>query len=154
MQIADRTVVGLHYVLTDPNGLELDASDPNAPLQYLHGAGNIIPGLEKALTGLSVGDEKVVNVTPEEAYGVREEALVLPVPRAQFAPDMEIVLGMQVQANTEQGVMVFTVVETNQLTVTLDGNHPLAGVPLTFDVKVASIREASATELQQGFAAN
>lgn len=154
MQIADRTVVGLHYVLTDPHGLELDASDPNAPLQYLHGAGNIIPGLEKALTGLSVGDEKVVNVTPEEAYGVREEALVLPVPRAQFAPDMEIVLGMQVQANTEQGVMVFTVVETNQLTVTLDGNHPLAGVPLTFDVKVASIREASATELQQGFAAN
>ncbi|HRR08776.1 MAG TPA: peptidylprolyl isomerase [Rhodothermales bacterium] len=150
MHIAERKVVSIHYVLTDDSGTQIDASPAGEPLRYLHGGGNIIPGLEKALVGLTSGDKKTVVVAPEDGYGVHLPDLVIPVPRTQFG-DFDPQVGMQVQADTPEGAMLFTVVEANQLAVTLDANHPLAGVTLHFDVTVAAVRDANAQEIQQGY---
>ncbi|MBN8588275.1 MAG: peptidylprolyl isomerase [Rhodothermia bacterium] len=150
MYIAAQKVVSIHYVLTDENGTQIDASAAGEPLRYLHGSGNIISGLEQALTGLTNGDKKKVVVAPEAGYGVHVPELVIPVPRAQFG-DFEPQVGMQVQADTPDGPMLFTVVEANQLAVTLDANHPLAGVTLHFNVSVSSIRDATPKEIEQGY---
>jgi FKBP-type peptidyl-prolyl cis-trans isomerase SlyD len=150
MTIAENKVVTLHYTLTDKEGTVIDKSDDGSFL-YLHGASNIIPGLENALTGKKSGEELKVTVEPEDGYGVRDDARLESVPREMFPEDTEIEAGMQFHAEGPEGQMItVTVAGVEEDTVTIDGNHPLAGVQLNFDVKVVDVRDASAEELEHG----
>lgn len=144
-------VVAMHYVLRDGAGTVIDESPEGEPLPYLHGHENIVPGLEKALTGAAVGETKKVVVSPEEGYGVREEGLVLDVPRGQLPADLKPEVGMSLAMETDQGHTVPVVIfEVSEESVKLDANHELAGVTLHFEVRIDSVREASAEELQHG----
>jgi FKBP-type peptidyl-prolyl cis-trans isomerase SlyD len=151
MKIQNNSVVSFHYSLTDDDGINIDSSEGKEPLDYLHGAGNIIPGLEKALEGKEVGDSLTVAVSAAEGYGEVQKELIQEVPREAFQGIDSIELGMQFEAQTGQGGSVpVTVIEVTDELVTVDGNHPLAGKNLNFDVSIEEIREASEEELAQG----
>ncbi|MEJ2552698.1 MAG: peptidylprolyl isomerase [Gammaproteobacteria bacterium] len=150
MQVAKNKVISIDYTLTDAQGAELDSSQGRGPFAYIHGIGNIIPGLEAALEGKSKGDQVNAVIPPENAYGARDEKLVQDLPRSQFDTDQEIQVGMQFQAMREGGPRVVTVVSVDADNVTIDANHPLAGVTLHFDVTVKEIREATGDELSHG----
>ena len=150
MQIADKMVVTIDYTLKDDNGTILDNST-EGNFAYLHGANNIIPGLENALTGKSAGDEVEVSVSPTEGYGEHNETMIQAVPRDMFDSEQEIEVGMQFHAESPEGEMiVVTVTDIEGDDVTVDGNHPLAGVNLNFGVKIIDIREASEEEIEHG----
>ena len=150
MQIGDQKVVTLHYTLTDNDGKVIDKSDDGS-FAYLHGARNIIPGLETALAGKAAGDELTVTVPPEEAYGLRNESMMQQVPKTMFEDGSQIDIGSQFHAQGPNGEMlVVTVMEVQDEHVVIDGNHPLAGVDLNFDVKVVDVRDASAEEIEHG----
>lgn len=150
MKASHGKVVSLHYTLTDEYGVLLDSSREREPFDYLHGYGNIIRGLETALEGQEGGFRSVVAVAPADGYGEYNSQAVFGVPREQFPPDEDIQIGMQVQGEGEQGVLMFTVVEVTEQEVTLDANHPLAGKTLHFDVEVLEVREATPQELTHG----
>ena len=150
MQIAKNTVVSIDYTLTDPQGKVLDSSSGKQPLQYLHGVGGLIPGLEKELGGKKAGDQFKATIAPEEAYGQRDTAMVQAVPREAFKGVADIKPGMQFQAQSPQGMRIVTVTKVEPNEITVDANHPLAGVTLTFDVKVVDVRQATAEEMQHG----
>ncbi len=151
MQVAENMAVSIHYVLTNKAGEQLDSSRDEEPMTYLHGSSQIIPGLESALLGKSAGDKLVATVKPEDAYGERVEDRLQKVPLSMFegvgADKIEV--GMQFQADASHGVSVVTVKEINGDEVVIDGNHPLAGETLTFDVEVMAVREATGDELNQ-----
>lgn len=148
-EIQNDQVVSFHYTLTDATGEVIDKSE-GQPLVYLHGAGNIIPGLENALTGKKVGDKLVVNVPAAEGYGEYSVELVQEVPRNMFQGVDQIQPGMQFQAQTDEGIQVVTVKDVTDTAVIVDGNHPLAGQDLNFDVEIVEIRPASQEELDHG----
>ncbi len=150
MQIADHTVVSFHYTLTDDQGTVIDSSAGREPLTYLHGVGQIVPGLEKEMVGRAVGDQFKVDVAPEEGYGVRHAELEQQVPREAFQGVEDIQPGMQFQGRGPQGVINVTVTRIEDGVVHIDGNHPLAGQTLHFDVQVTDVREATAEEQQHG----
>lgn len=150
MRIDNNAVVAFDYTLTDPKGQVLDSSDGREPLAYLHGTGGIIPGLERELDGKQAGDTLEVDVAPADAYGERNDALEQQVPREQFQGVDELEPGMQFRVDTAQGPMVFTVTDVAEDLVTVDGNHPLAGVPLHFNVTVRDVREATEEEIAHG----
>lgn len=150
MQIAKNAVVAIDYTLTDGDGQVLDTSQGRGPLAYLHGAGNIIPGLEKALEGKAEGEKVNVSVPPEEGYGERDESLIQAVPKKMFAETAEPEPGMQFQAQGPDGARVLTILKVEDDQVTVDANHPLAGQELNFDVAVVNVREASEEELEHG----
>lgn len=150
MEITEARVASIHYTLTDDGGEVIDKSPESQPLRYLHGAGNIVPGLEKALAGKQVGDSLKVDVEPEEGYGPRNERLVQVVPRDVFEGVDKVEPGMQFQAQSQRGPLLVTVVEVGDAQVKIDGNHPLAGRTLHFDVEVADVRDASDEEKQSG----
>ena len=151
MLIGSEKVVLIHYTLTDDSGQVLDSSSGRDPLAYLHGKGNIIPGLEKALEGKQAGDKLNVAVQPAEGYGERDERLVQDVPREAFENVDEVNPGMQFQAQNEQGqARVVTVTKVADDLITIDANHPLAGANLNFDVEVTEVREPTAEELEHG----
>lgn len=152
MNITDNCVASFHYTLTDSTGKVLDSSEGQEPLSYLHGAGNIIPGLEKALLGKTTGDKLNVAVTAAEAYGERDNTMVQELPTSMFSGVDQIEVGMEFHAETEHGLQVVTVTAVENDTVTIDGNHPLAGVDLNFDVEVTEVRDASPEELTHGHA--
>ena len=152
MRIAKNTVVSFDYTLTDTAGAVLDSSQGGQPLSYLHGSGNIIPGLESQMEGRAVGEAFQATVPPEQGYGLRREDLVAPVQRKAFGGIAEIRPGMQFQANTEQGPRVVTVVAVTDDEVTVDANHELAGKTLVFDVKVVDVRAATPEETAHGHA--
>ncbi len=152
MNIANNCVASFHYTLTDGTGKVLDSSDGQEPLSYLHGAGNIIPGLERALVGKSVGDKLNVAVPAAEAYGERDASMVQELPSSMFSGVDQIEVGMEFHAETEHGLQVVTVVAVEEGQVTIDGNHPLAGVDLNFDVEVTEVREATEEEVAHGHA--
>ena len=150
MQIGDQKVVILHYTLTDNDGKVIDKSEDGS-FAYLHGASNIIPGLEDALTGKSAGEEMSVSVSPEQAYGVRDEAMLQQVPKNMFEDASQIAVGTQFHAQGPNGEMlVVTVMQVEEEHVIVDGNHPLAGVELNFDVKIIDVRDASEEEVEHG----
>lgn len=149
MQITDQTAVKFHYTLTDHTGEQLDSSINQEPLSYLHGLGNIIPGLEAAMTGKQVGDKFVVTIEPDQAYGLVDESMRQVVSRKMF-DDMDIEVGMQFHAEVNHGSGIITITEINGDDVVVDGNHPLAGIALTFDVEVVEVRAATADELAHG----
>ena len=150
MQIEARKVVTLNYTLTDNEGNVIDQSTDSS-FAYLHGASNIIPGLENALAGKSAGDSLNVSVEPSEAYGERDPEKTQSVPRNMFPEDTEIEVGMQFHAQGPGGeTLVVTIAGIEGDTITVDGNHPLAGIPLNFAVEVIEVRDASEEELDHG----
>ncbi|GAA0210418.1 hypothetical protein GCM10009123_17250 [Kangiella japonica] len=150
MQIEENKVVKIEYTVKTEEGVLVDTSEGNEPLAYLHGHKNIITGLENALVGKAVDDELSVTVTPEEAYGERHEQLIKEVPMQAFQGVDKVEPGMQFNAESPQGPQLITVTKVDGDTVTVDGNHPLAGVTLSFDVKVVEVREPSEEELSHG----
>ena len=151
MQIAEQSVVSIHYTLTNDAGETLDTSDGREPLVYLHGAQNIIPGLENELIGKSVGDSFDVTIQPENAYGTVNPDLVQTVPHSAFEGVEKVEPGMQFQARGDDDeTQVITVTEVTDSGVTVDGNHPLAGQVLNFSVRVEEIREATEDEIAHG----
>ncbi len=150
MNISDKHIVTLNYTLKDDDNNILDKSDDGS-FCYLHGASNIIPGLENALTGKTTGDQLSVSVSPEDGYGLRDDEKMQEVPRDAFPEDQTIEAGMQFQAEGPDGqAIMVTIASIDGDTVKVDGNHPLAGVTLHFDVNIAEVREASAEELDHG----
>jgi FKBP-type peptidyl-prolyl cis-trans isomerase SlyD len=149
MQIAERSFVTIHYTLTDSKGVVLDSSEGpegGEPLSYVHGQGMIVPGLEEALVGKSAGEQVKVTVSPEGGYGKREDALVQKVSRDEF-PEGDLEVGMRFRSHGPGGARILTVAAIDEDSVTLDGNHPLAGATLNFDVKIVSVREATEDDL-------
>jgi FKBP-type peptidyl-prolyl cis-trans isomerase SlyD len=150
MQIAESRVVYIHYTLTNERGEVLDSSRDAEPLAYLHGAGNIIKGLEKALEGKQAGDKLQVKVAPEDGYGIRDERLVQQVPKRAFQGVRDIRTGMQFQARGEHGPVQVRVTNVIGDMVTVDGNHALAGETLNFDVEITEVRAATGEEMSHG----
>jgi FKBP-type peptidyl-prolyl cis-trans isomerase SlyD len=151
MTIAQHKVVTIHYKVMDVDSDEIiDSSENSDPMTYLHGARNIIPGLEQALEGKSVGDEVEVTVQPAEAYGERSDDRLQQVPKEAFQEMEKIEPGMAVTAQTDQGQINLMVTEVDETTVTVDANHPLAGKSLKFEVKIEAVRDASEEELAHG----
>lgn len=152
MQITKNKVASIDYTLTGPEGQVLDSSKGRGPLSYLHGASNIIPGLEKELEGKQAGDSLTVSVPASEAYGARDPQMIQSVPRSNFQGISKIEAGMQFEARTSQGGRVVTVVKVDDENVMVDANHPLAGMDLKFEVQVVSVRDATTEEMQHGHA--
>lgn len=150
MKIAEENVVSIHYTLTNDAGKVLDSSSGGEPLEYLHGFGNIIPGLEAALLGKSLGDRFKVSVAPADAYGERNDKLVQKIPKSQFPEPGKVKAGMQFQVNGPQGPMILSVLDVSDTEVTVDGNPELAGQTLHFDIEVTGVRAASKEELEHG----
>ncbi len=150
MQIAKNRVVSIHYTLKNDAGNVIDSSEDAEPLVYLHGSQNIIPGLERALEGKVIDDALQVSIEATEAYGEYNKALTQVVPSSMFQGVEKIEVGMEFQAQTEKGVEVIRIAGVDGDDITIDGNHPLAGERLHFDVAVAEVREASADELEHG----
>jgi FKBP-type peptidyl-prolyl cis-trans isomerase SlyD len=150
MEIADRCVASFNYTLTNDAGEVLDSSEGREPLSYLHGKGNIVTGLEKAMAGKKPGDKFKVEVKPEEGYGVHNPALVQEVPRDAFRGIDKIEPGMQFRAESDRGPMMVVVTAVQGDKVTVDGNHPLAGATLHFAIEVTDVREASVEEVLHG----
>ncbi|MEY4307668.1 MAG: hypothetical protein RJA95_1036 [Verrucomicrobiota bacterium] len=149
MRVAKETVVAIEYTLKDDQGNIIDASGDRGPMEYLHGAQNIIPGLEQGVEGLVAGDTKNVLVPPQLGYGEYSEKLLQQVPLSAFGANTPQV-GMRFHAETNLGMRVLTIKKIEGEEVTLDGNHELAGKTLHFDIKVVSVRAAEPTELAHG----
>ncbi|BBB25884.1 FKBP-type peptidyl-prolyl cis-trans isomerase [Amphritea japonica] len=152
MQIADNKIVLIHYTLTNLDDEVMDSSDGGEPLAYLHGKGNIVPGLEKELLGKQAGDKVNVEVSPEEGYGELNEELIQEVDRAAFEGVEAIEVGMRFMAQTAWGQQPVVVTAVTEESVIVDGNHPLADQTLKFDVEVVEVRDASEEELEHGHA--
>ena len=150
MQIANDKVVSFDYTLTNDAGDVIDSSQGGEPLVYLHGGQNIIPGLECALEGKVSGDALTVKIEPADGYGEYNETLTQVVPASMFQGVESIEAGMQFQAETSDGMQVVRIASVDGDDVTIDGNHPLAGERLNFDVNVMEVRDASAEELEHG----
>jgi len=150
MQVADNMAVSIHYTLTNDEGEVLDSSIDDDALVYLHGTGNIIPGLENALQGKAVGDKFNVRIEAKDAYGEQNDGMIQVIPRAMFEGIDEIEVGMMFHADVSSGSGEVTIVKIEGDDVTIDGNHPLAGVALTFDVEVVDVRPATKEEAEHG----
>lgn len=150
LQITAKTVAEFHYTLTNANNEVIDSSREREPMRYLHGANSIVSGLEQELEGKQPGDKFQVQVTPENGYGERVDQLVQNVPLSAFEGIDEVAPGMRFRAETQNGPVTVTVTEVGEEEVTVDGNHPLAGETLHFDVEVVEVREASEEEVEHG----
>jgi FKBP-type peptidyl-prolyl cis-trans isomerase SlyD len=149
--VTDGKVVSIHYTLTDDAGAVVDSSKGHSPLEYLHGAGNVVPGLEEGLVGRARGDVLKVDVAPEKGYGAHDPRGLQRIPRQAFPDDIDLEPGMQFGAEDPQGgsTTVWIVkVESDQ--VVIDTNHPLAGKTLHFDVTIADVRDATREEMAHG----
>jgi FKBP-type peptidyl-prolyl cis-trans isomerase SlyD len=152
MKVAANTVVTIDYTLRNDRGDTIDSSS-GAPMAYLHGHGNIVPGLERALEGLEAGGSVDVKVAPEDGYGVRDEERIMEVPRDQLPPGVDPEPGMALEAEGPDGEpFPLWITEVDDEMVTLDGNHPLAGENLHFQVTVREVRAATADEQHHGHA--
>ena len=151
--VEQNSVVSVMYTGTFPDSGEVFDSNVNQPpLVFLVGHGNIIEGFEQEMLGAAVGDVRDFTLTPEKAYGHRDEAAVQPIPRSQFPEGMELEVGRVVGAQSDQGPVQFTVVEINDDIVIVDLNHQMAGYTLHFNVEIVEIREATPEELDHGHA--
>ncbi len=152
MQIAERTVAMFHYTLKNANGEILDSSDGAEPLPYLHGAGNIVPGLEAQMLGKSAGDKFQAIVPPALGYGEHDQSKIQQIPKSVFPAGQPVEVGMQFGAQTPQGPLAITIAAIEGDMITIDGNHPLAGVTLHFDIEVVDVRDATLEENLHGHA--
>jgi FKBP-type peptidyl-prolyl cis-trans isomerase SlyD len=150
MQISDQKAVTIHYTLKDEAGETLDTSRGRDPLNYLQGAGNIVPGLEKALAGKVAGDTLRVTLAPEEAYGQRDDKEVRNVPLRKLSADGKLVPGARCRVQSSDGFQLGLVAAVRGDYATVDLNHPLAGMRLDFEVEVLAVRDATSEELTHG----
>lgn len=150
MSIEDNKVVTLEYTVTATTGEVIDSSEGTEPLVYLHGAQNIVPGLENALAGKTVDDAFVVTVVAADAYGEKSDEMMQQVPASAFEGVDNVEVGMEFHADTPQGPMPIIVTAVEDDMVTVDANHPLAGRDLIFDVKITDVRDATEEELENG----
>lgn len=150
MRVGKNTVVTVQYTLKDDDGDVIDSSRGGEPLTYLHGEGMILLGLEAALDGKALGDSLQVSLAAGQAYGERDPELMHVASRSQFGGVEHVEVGMRFRADRGGESMVMTVVAVEQNQITLDGNHPLAGVALHFDLEVVGLREATPAELEHG----
>ncbi len=147
-----KRVIGFHYTLTDKSGQTLDSSIGDEPLYFLEGAQQIIPGLEKVIALMNVGDKRKIEVKAADAYGDINPDLVVKVKKTQFPPDADLQVGDQFQVNNDHHSPVFTIMSVDTDEVTVDGNHPMAGKDLFFDVEIVGVREATQEEVTHGHA--
>lgn len=150
MQVAAQKVVIFHYTLSDTSGNQMESSRDGEPLAYLHGADNIVPGLEKALEGKTAGDKLVVTVEPAEGYGERRDDLLIRVSSKHLVYEGKLEEGTQAFLRTEHGPRVVTVLKPGKFMVDIDANHPLAGTTLVFDVEITEVRDPLPEELEHG----
>ncbi len=148
----NRRVIGFHYTLTDNTGSVIDSSEGQEPLVFLEQSHQIIPGLEKVLVLMNVGDKKKIEVKAADAYGDVNQELLINVKRTQFPPDANLQVGDQFQVNEDAHSPVFTIISLNSEEVTVDGNHPMAGKDLFFDVEITTVRNATEEEVSHGHA--
>ncbi len=149
MNIVKDKFVAIHYTLKNDKGDVMDTSNGAEPLAYLHGNGFLIPGLEKALEGKTAGDKFSTVVEAKDAYGERNEKLVVDVPKDKFDTTAPIEVGMEFSVQTPAGPMIVKVVEINGDKIKVDGNHELAGKTLYFDIEVVEVRDPTQEELDQ-----
>ena len=153
MQAAENKVVSFHYKLTLDSGEVVDTSEGKDPLNFLVNSGQIIPGLEKELIGMAAGDKKVLKVSPEEGYGVKDEDLVQTINRSDIPDSVELAVGGILRGENDDGhVVEGKVIFLDDQIVKIDFNHPLADEALTFDVEITTVRDASEEELAHGHA--
>lgn len=152
MKIQEKSVVTMHYTLTSDEGDTIDSSVGSEPMAFIQGVGMLIPGLEADLEGKEKGYKANVKIEPKNGYGERSEEAVYTVPKEGFKPENgeELIVGMQVQLETEGGPALAIVSAIEGDDVKLDMNHPLAGMNLNFDVEILDVREATAEELDHG----
>jgi FKBP-type peptidyl-prolyl cis-trans isomerase SlyD len=150
MAIEQDSVVTIHYTLKDDAGEVIDSSASGEPLAYLQGHGNLVAGLERELEGKGVGDKLNVKVSPAEGYGEYDKQLVQRIPRRSLQGIANIKAGMRLHAQTPNGPRAVTVTHVAGDMVTIDGNHPLAGKTLNFEVEVTDVRQATEEELTHG----
>ncbi|MDZ7753910.1 MAG: peptidylprolyl isomerase [Gammaproteobacteria bacterium] len=150
MLIDTNKVVSLHYTLTDSEGLVLDTTQGRGPLTYIHGAGNVIAGLDEGMEGHAAGDRLHITIPPEKAYGDKDDELLIKAHRSQFDGPDELEPGMQFHFGSGLNQRLFVVTEVVSDNVFLDGNHPLAGLTLQFDIEIVDVRDATADELRNG----
>ncbi|NMP29974.1 peptidylprolyl isomerase [Thalassotalea sp. M1531] len=150
MKISNNSVIKLHYAVSDSEGTLIDSSYDNQPLAVIHGTGFLIPGLEKALEGKEAGEKFEVDVKAEDAYGERFDGYVQTVPKAVMQGIEDLEVGTQLRASTDEGEQTVIVIDVTEDEITVDGNHPLAGIDLSFDVEILEVREATEEELAHG----
>lgn len=150
MKVKNDLVVAIHFGVAEVDGHALDSTENGAPLEYIQGSHYLVPGLEAELEGKQVGDKFDVTLQPEQAYGIFREDLVQQVPRSLFEGVDEIQVGMTFHAETDQGTRTVEVTAVDAENVSIDANHPLAGMTLQFVGEIISIREATAEELAHG----
>jgi len=151
MKITDNCIVFMNYTLTDDDGTTIDTNVGGDPMPYLHGGNNIVPGLEKELVGLETGSKVQVAVQPEEGYGPVIPEAIATIDKDAFGDIEDIQPGMQFQAQGPEGqIQIITIKEVTDEGILVDGNHPLAGKVLNFEVEITEVREATAEELEHG----
>ena len=152
MQAAKNTVVSFHYDLSDEHGQQLESNRDGDPIAYLHGAGNIIPGLEAALEEKAAGDTLEITLAPDQAYGERKQELIQRMPLKHFKKAGKLKPGMRLQVPTDNGMRAVVVVKVGRFMLDVDANHPMAGKTLTFNVEITDVREATMAEKHHGHA--
>ncbi|MGB1261908.1 MAG: FKBP-type peptidyl-prolyl cis-trans isomerase [Cognaticolwellia sp.] len=150
MKITDNKVVVLHYAVSDSEDTLIDSSYDHQPLAVIQGSHYLIPGLEEALVGHGAGDKFEVEVSADNAYGPREDGFVQTVPKEMFAGIEDLDVGSQLRATTDEGEQTVIVIDVQEDEITVDGNHPLAGIDLKFDVEILEVRDATEEELEHG----
>lgn len=150
MKVTTKKVVTIEYTLKDDTGSVIDSSEGHGPLAFIHGIGQIIQGLEKALEGMSSGEQFKVSIPPAEAYGHRDESLAKTVNKSNFGGAENIEVGMQFEASNGDEVVLVTITDIEGDNVTVDANHPLAGMTLHFSGKIVGVRDPSKEELEHG----
>jgi len=150
MKISTNKVVVLHYAVSDSEDTLIDSSYDHSPLSVIQGTGYLIPGLEDALTDHVMGDKFEVAVSADQAYGQRHDGYVQTVPKDMFGSVEDLAVGAQLRATTDDGEQTVIVIDMTEDEITVDGNHPLAGIDLKFDVEILEVRDATADELAHG----
>lgn len=145
-------VITFHYTLTDAAGKTLDSSAGGEPFSFMEGASQIIPGLEREVLGLDPGTKKKIPVAAADAYGQKNDSLIVTVPKSQLPKGDDILLGDRFKGGQEDSAPIYTVTKITDSDVELDGNHPLAGVDLVFDIEITAVRQATEEELAHGHA--
>lgn len=149
MKITENTAVTLHLAVTSEDGVQIDTSFDKEPMQIIQGSHYLIEGLELAIEGKEAGDKLNITIPPEKAYGERADALMQAVPKSMFA-DVEVAPGMQFRAQTDDGEQSVMILEVTEDEVVVDGNHPLAGLTLNFEVEIVAVRTATEEEIEHG----
>lgn len=140
----------MHYAVSDSEGTLIDSSYDHKPLVHIQGSGFLIPGLEEALVNKAAGDQFEVDVPADKAYGERHDGYVQTVPKELFQAIDDLEVGTQLRAQTDEGEQTVIVIDVTEDEITVDGNHPLAGIDLSFDVEVLEVRDATEEELAHG----